>query len=117
MTSPSFGEADEAALEQAMSGLLKGVDQGYRSAGGRSFSCASQSERKLSLAGYTGSDYDLSSCIVPGKLRLFTKTIGDQRQMYIGVAFYPEPDPNVSRFLRSFTVSASTTPRSKRSTQ
>jgi endonuclease YncB( thermonuclease family) len=114
LTGPSYGEADEAALDQALGGYLKGIDQGYQSAGGRSFSCASQREQKLSLAGYAGSEYDLSSCIVPGKLRVFTKVIDGQRQMYVGAAFYPEPDPNVSRFLHSFTVSASTTPKPKR---
>ena len=113
LTGPSYGEADETALEQAMGGYLKGVDQGYQNAGGGPFSCASQSAQKVSMAGYAGSEFDLSSCIVPGKLRVFTKVIDGQRQMYVGAAFYPEPDPNVSRFLRSFTVSASRTPRSK----
>jgi len=113
LTGPSYGEADEAALDQALGGYLKGIDQGYQSAGGRSFSCGSQREQKLSMAGYAGSEYDLSSCIVPGKVRVFTKVVDGQRQMYVGAAFYPEPDPNVSRFLRSFTVSTSATPRSK----
>lgn len=116
LTGPSYGEADEAALDQALGGYLKGIDQGYQSAGGRSFSCASQREQKLSMAGYAGNEYDLSSCIVPGKLRVFTKVVDGQRQMYVGAAFYPEPDANVSRFLRSFTVSTATTPKPKRST-
>ena len=113
MSGPSYGEADGTALDQALGGYLKGIDAGYQSAGGGSFSCASQSEKKLAIAGYTGSEYDMSSCTVPGKLRVFTKVVGDQRQMYIGAVFYRQDDPNVSRFLRSFTVSASTTPRSK----
>lgn len=54
--------------------------------------------------GYTGSEFDLTSCTIPGKVRAFTRLAGDQRQMYIGVVFYKEEDPNVARFLRSFTV-------------
>jgi endonuclease YncB( thermonuclease family) len=111
-TGRSYGEADETALDQALGGYLKGIDQGYQSAGGGPFACASQSEKKLSIAGYTGSEYDMSSCTVPGKLRVFTKVTAGQRQMYVGAVFYRQDDPNVSRFLRSFTVSASTTPRS-----
>ena len=116
MTGPSVGETDEAALEVALSGYLKGLDQGYQSGGGGGpFACASQSAEKLSMAGYTGNEYDMSSCTVPGKLRVFTKVVSGQRQLYIGVAFYPQPDPNVSRFLHSFTVSTTPTPKAKRS--
>lgn len=113
LTGPSYGEADEAALDQAFGGYLKGIDQGYQSAGGGPFSCASRSEKKLSIAGYTGSEYDMSSCTVPGKLRVFTKVVGDQRQMYVGAAFYFQEDPNVGRFMRSFTVTTAATARSK----
>ena len=113
ITAPSNGETDQAVLDEALGGYLKGVGQGYQSAGGGSFSCELEGQKKLSIAGYTGGEFDMPSCTVPGRLRVFTKVVGDQRQMYIGVAFYPQADPNVSRFIRSFTVSASTTPRSK----
>ena len=114
LTGPTYGEADGTALDQALSGYLRGLDRGYQSGGGGPFSCASQSQKKLSVAGYTGSEYDMSSCTVPGKLRVFTKATGEQRQMYVGAVFYFEQDPNVARFLQSFTVSASATPRSNR---
>ena len=114
MTAPTYGEGDRAALDQAVGGFLKGLSVGYQQGGGGGqFSCELEGERKLSIAGYTGSEYDLPSCTVPGKLRVFTKVIGGQRQLYVGGAFYWRPDPNVSRFLNSFTVTASTTPGSK----
>ena len=113
MTAPSYGEDDRTAVDLAVVGFLKGLNVGYEQNGGRGqFSCELEGERKLSIAGYTGSEYDLPSCTVPGKVRVFTKVIGRQRQLYVGGAFYWRSDPNVSRFLNSFTVTASRTPGS-----
>jgi micrococcal nuclease len=108
MTAPSYGEADRTAIDQAIGGFLRGLGEGYQSGGGGSFSCELEGERRFSAAGYSASEFDLP-CTVPGKVRVFTKVIGGQRQMYVGAAFHWQDDPNVSRFLRSFTVSASRT--------
>lgn len=113
MTAPSLGETDKAALDEALGGFMQGFGQGYQNGGGGSFSCASESEKELSVAGYTGREFDLSSCTIPGKLRVFTKVVDGQRQMYIGVAFSPQEDPNIARFLRSFTVKGSATPKTR----
>jgi len=110
LTAPSYGEADRTAIDQAIGGFLKGLGEGYRNGGGGSFSCELEGEKRFSVAGYTGSDFDLP-CTVPGNVRVFTKVIGGQRQMYVGAAFHWQEDPKVSRFLRSFTVSASRTPK------
>jgi endonuclease YncB( thermonuclease family) len=112
MTGPTYGETDRSVLDQAVRSFLQGLGVGYQRTGGGEFSCELEGERKLSIAGYSGSEYDLPSCTVPGKVRVFTKVIGGQRQMYIGGAFSWRPDPNVSRFLNSFTVSAARTPGS-----
>lgn len=114
MTGPSYGEEDRTAVQQALDGFLRGVGEGYQSAGGGTLACQLGGEKKLPVAGYTGSEYELTSCTVSGKLRVFTRAIGDQRQMYVGAVFYWQEDPNVSRFIQSFTVSTSTTPRSRR---
>ena len=112
LTGPTYGETDRAVLDQAVRSFLKGLGIGYERTGGGEFSCELESERKLSIAGYAGSEYDLPSCTVPGKVRVFTKVIGGQRQMYIGGAFSWRPDRNVSRFLNSFTVTSVRTPGS-----
>ena len=114
MTAPSFGETDESVIEAALGSYLKGVGQGYQSAGGSRFSCVLGSDKTLSIAGYTGHEFDMPGCTVPARLRVFTKVVNSQRQMYVGVVFYPQADPNVSRFIQSFTVSGSPTPRPKR---
>lgn len=104
MTGPSYGESDRTALDQAVGGFLKGLTLGYQRGGGGEFSCELEGERKFSIAGYTASEYDLPSCTVPAKVRVFTRVNGTQRQMYIGGAFYWRAEPNVARFMNSFTV-------------
>ena len=111
LTAPSSGETDRTAIDQAVGGFLKGMSLGYEKGGGGQFACELEGERKLPIAGYTGGEYDLPSCTIPGKLRVFTKVIGGQRQMYIGAAFYWRSEPNISRFLNSFTVSTARTSR------
>lgn len=110
MTAPAYGEADRDAMNVAVSSFVKGMRLGYESSGAGQFSCELEGERRLSIAGYTGSEFDLPSCTMPGKLRVFTKVVGGQRQMYIGASFYWRDEPKVSRFMRSFIVSATKTP-------
>jgi endonuclease YncB( thermonuclease family) len=114
ITAPSFGETDESVIEEAFGSYLKGVGQGYQSAGGSRFSCEVASRKELSIAGYSGNEFDMPACTVPAKLRVFTKVVNSQRRMYVAAVFYPQADPKVSRFIQSFTVGASPTPRSKR---
>jgi len=89
--------------------FLKGVAQGFQNGAesvGRptSFQCELENEKNISQGGYTGSEFNLSSCTVPARARVFTRTVGDQRQMYLAVVFYREEDENVTRFIKSFTV-------------
>ena len=111
LTAPSYGESDRTAIEQSLIGFLRGLGQGYQNGGGGSFSCESQAEKRFTVAGYSASEFELP-CTVPGNVRVFTKVVGGQRQMYVGAAFHWTNDPNVSRFMRSFTVSATKTAKS-----
>jgi len=105
LTGPTYGETDKSALTGALQGFLKGVGQGYESTAKRpGFNCEPQGEKNISSNGYTGTEYDLTTCSVPTRLRAFTKVVGDQRQLYVGAVLYMEEDPNVSRFLQSFRV-------------
>ena len=113
ITGPSYGESDRAALEGTVDGFLRGIGEGYESRSQTRFSCDLQNERNVSMNGYTGSEFDLPSCTVPGKLRAFTRVVNGQRQMYIGAVFFWQEDPNVSRFLKSF--SAGTAAKARRS--
>ncbi len=102
-TGPFQGETDNAAIDATLSGLLKGVGAGYGSIGGK-FSCEPHSNSDISMAGYAGREFDLRSCTIPAMSRAYTKVIGSQRQVYLGAVFYFGEDPNVTKFLGSFTV-------------
>lgn len=108
---PSFGETDRAAINSTVKGFLRGVSAGYQQQNGNEFSCDMQSERRFTTGGFSASEYDLPSCTIPAKVRAYSRVVGSDRQMYIGVVFYTqEEDPNVSRFMKSFTI---TTPANK----
>jgi hypothetical protein len=88
---------------------VEGVKEGYEARAksvGRptTFSCELENENDISRSGYTGSEFDLSSCTVPGYVRIFTKVVNNKRQMYVATAFYTAEDENVTRFIKSFTV-------------
>jgi micrococcal nuclease len=111
ITGPTLGETDKLAIDQTLTGFLRGVGEGYqyrgKTVGGPAqFLCALENATSISTNGYTGSEFNLRSCTIPARARAFTRVVDDQRQMYIAVAFYMEEDANVMRFIKSFTVSA-----------
>ena len=118
VTGPTLGETDKDAISITMDGFLKGVGLGFENRGqsvGRptSFSCEIQNGTSISRNGYTGSEFDLSSCTVPARARAFTRVVDDERQMYLAVVFYMEEDENVARFIKSFTVGSAQKSKSR----
>ena len=117
MTGPSYGEADRPTIQAAVQGFLKGVAAGYQQRNNSEFSCELQGERRFSAGGFSASEYDLPSCTIPAKVRAYTRVVGDERQLYIGAAFYSQDETtNVTRFMKSFTITGSKAARSKAST-
>ena len=106
---PSLGETDRVAIDSTIKGFLHGVSAGYQRQNNSEFSCDMQGERRFTAGGFSASEYDLPSCTIPAKVRAYSRVVGGDRQMYIGAVFYTqEEDPNVSRFMKSFTI---TTPK------
>jgi endonuclease YncB( thermonuclease family) len=105
---PSFGESDRSAVTNSAQAFLYGFAEGYKRRNNEPFECEPQGERPFTVSGFSGSDFDLRSCTIPGKLRMYTRSVNGERQMYIAVVFYNEPDANVSRFIKSFTIAGTT---------
>ena len=101
---PTLGEADRLAIDSTVAGFMKGFGEGYQSRNNQAFSCELPDARNFSAGGYSGSDFDLPSCTIPTKVRAYTRVVGGERQMYIGAVFYAQEDPNVARFIKSFTI-------------
>lgn len=119
MVGPTEGETDRDALSYSIRQYVEGIREGYearaRSVGRpASFSCDLEKEKDISRSGYTGSEFDFSSCSLPGYARVFTKVVNNKRQMYIATAFYMAEDENVTHFIKSFTVGPSQKPKSRK---
>ena len=111
VTAPTSGEPDKMAIQGTLRSFMKGFGDGYQRRNNSAFSCELEDGRSFSAGGYSASEYDLSTCTVPAKLRAFTRVVNGGRQMYLGAVFFASPaDQNISRFMQSFTV---VTPTSK----
>jgi hypothetical protein len=118
LAGPTEGETDRDALSYSIRRYVDGIREGYearaRSVGRpAAFSCDLEKENDISRSGYTGSEFDFSSCSVPGYARIFTKVVNNKRQMYLATAFYMAEDENVTRFIKSFTVGSSAAKKHK----
>jgi hypothetical protein len=108
---PTLGETDDRAFKPLLKEFMEGAAESYKIDNRREdFNCRPPTGKHISQNGYTGVEFDLTSCRVPWRVRMYTKVVDGEREMYIAAAAYAEEDAaNVSRFLRSFTVGSVTT--------
>ena len=98
----SFGESNRAALDDAMMNFAMGVNQGLGPYASKS--CGPKNEKYISVSGLPGIEFELVSCTLRGRVRVVTRLVGEQRQMYVMAALFIEEDDNVPRFLNSLTI-------------
>jgi hypothetical protein len=104
---PTYGEDDQMVFDLYVREFLKGVAEGSQDGNGQArFVCEpGQPKKSISQNGYTGFEFDLSSSCTPSaRLRMYTRVVEDQRQVYFGAVIYGDEDENVGRFLKSFTI-------------
>ena len=108
ITGTTYGESDADAIKLTLTTLLQtfGIVFNPGNQGGQQSAapCESQNEQDISMHGFTGLEFDISSCTVPVKVRVFTRTINNERQLYLAMVLYKEKDDNVNRFINSFTI-------------
>jgi micrococcal nuclease len=104
-TGPTNGESDATAINGTLSGFTKGVGAGFESLGEK-FICEPRSNSDISSGGYSGREFDLKGCTIPGMARAYTKVVGGHRRMYVAAVFYGKDETNVSKFLESFNVNS-----------
>ncbi|HET9712957.1 MAG TPA: hypothetical protein VFP64_13775, partial [Pyrinomonadaceae bacterium] len=104
VTGPTEGETDKEVVDAIVRHFIAGFGAIYEQQTHRTFSCELEGETSTSINGYSRTDFELSSCTVPAKVRAYTRVVKGNRQMYIGVTFFPKEDENASRFMKSFTV-------------
>jgi micrococcal nuclease len=116
LSGATYGEADVDAIKYSLANFLKGFGSTFNALypGQPAFSCELQNEKDISMRGFTGLEFDLKSCTIPIKARVFTRTSNSDRQLYLATVFYLEEDEKVSRFINSFTITPSTKSRSSK---
>lgn len=105
-TAPTFGEDDKTAMDQLIFNELTAATAGAYTGGDPQARCNAQSEKDISSNGYWGRDIDMSHCQIPTRLRVFTKVTGDRREVYLAMVGVNNDNPNVTRFLKTFTIRA-----------
>jgi hypothetical protein len=105
MAGPTKGEPDEVAIPLTVAAILKGMSQSYESIG-QKYKCDVKAPKKIAVKGWTGSEFDLVDCHNPGSIRVYTRVVGEERVLIMGLSFFEQPDPNVKRFLNSFQLKA-----------
>jgi hypothetical protein len=112
MTGLTAGESDVEAIKTGVAGFLRGFGEHT------AFSCQSlENEKDISMRGFTGLEFELGSCSVPVKARVFTRIINGERQLYLAVVLYMGQDENVNRFINSFTITEARPQKSTKSTK
>jgi endonuclease YncB( thermonuclease family) len=108
LTGATYGESDADAINASVAAFLKsfGIVFNARNQGDpqSAAQCELQNEKDISIRGFTGLEFDVGSCTVPVKARVFTRTINNERQMYVAMVLYKEKEDNVARFINSFTI-------------
>jgi endonuclease YncB( thermonuclease family) len=108
LKSPTYGEEDADAIKQSLTSYALGFGRSYEenknAAQLPTFACPLENETDISTGGFTGLEFDLKSCTIPARARVFTRVVDGERQMYLAAVFYLEEDDNVSRFIKSFNI-------------
>ena len=107
VTGSTYGESDVDAINMTSATFLQnfGIVFNGRSQDGQQAAalCKSENEKDISMHGFTRLEFEISSCTIPVKIRVFTRIIDGARQMYLAMVLYKEDD-NVNRFINSFTI-------------
>ena len=96
---------DASAAADTVKGLVGGINRSIERAG-QGFVVTASPVRDLTLSGYTGKQYKLSGGPASGSIRVFSKQIGDQRELFM-LCMLNGPAGNSSgdQFLNSFRIS------------
>ena len=77
---PNGISTDDSAPDDAIKGILNGFNQATANSGG--FAVAATPGRSLKVTGYTGRQYALDLGPVSGVVRVLSKQIGDERELF-----------------------------------
>jgi len=105
---PNGNSTDVSTPADAVKGMLNGINRTTEQAG---FVVTATPGRNLRLSGYAGRQYTLSGGPATGVVRILSKQIGDEREVFmLCVLNGPESEGSGDEFLNSFKISPNQSP-------
>jgi micrococcal nuclease len=95
---------DASAAADTVKGLVGGINRSIERAG-QGFVVTANPVRDLTLSGYAGRQYKLSGGPASGSIRVFSKQIGDQRELFMLCVLNGPARSSGDQFLNSFRIS------------
>jgi endonuclease YncB( thermonuclease family) len=101
-TAPNLDGTDASASAQALAAMLEGINRGAARAG---ISVTATPGRPLKLKGYSGRQYALSAGPATGAVRILSKQIGVDRELFLMCVLNgPNSSSSGADFLNSFQI-------------
>lgn len=101
---PNDNRTDSATLDESIRGLIDGMNAGAKQHGHGGL-LSLKPIRDLKLSDYAGRQYSLTSDVMSGTVRVFTKQIGNERQVFVMFALSrPGSEDIGAQFLNSFKI-------------
>jgi micrococcal nuclease len=100
---PNLSETDESVRKKVIEGFISGMNH-VPSQNGRPV-MEVKADRAINMSGYTGMQYRLIGLGAVGTARVFTKQIGDQREVFLLMTMSgPDGEDLSNQFIRSFSI-------------
>ena len=101
---PNGKYTDASTADQVIRGLVGGMNRGAERAGS-SLIVTARPARDLRLGAYAGKQYSLSADGLSGVVRVFSKQVGDQREVFMLLVIKQSgSESSVDQFLNSFKI-------------
>jgi endonuclease YncB( thermonuclease family) len=103
MKGDNDARTDASAAIETVNGFVAGINRHIAESG---FAVSVKPSREVDINGYTGKQFVLSSALFSGTVRVVSKQIGDQREIFMLVVLRaPDDDSSGTQFLNSFKIS------------
>lgn len=95
---------DSSVADDTARGFVGGLNRGFQRSG-LNITVAIKPQRDLRLGGHLGRQYSLSSESFSGVVRVFSKQVGDQREVFMLIVLTrPGSESSANQFLNSFKL-------------
>ena len=100
---PNYPGTDESIRDQFIRTVIAGMNYGAAQHGHATADI--KPERAVNVSGYAGMQYRLSGVGAVGTARVFTRQVGDQRELFLLITMSgPDGEDLSNQFIRSFTI-------------